>query len=242
MQLSCHECALRACGLFKPITPNELGAINSIKRDHLALESGTEIIRAGDESPEIYTLYSGWAFRFKTLSDGRRQILNFLLPGDLVGLQAAMFAAAQYGVEALTDVELCLLPRRRVWSLFHEMPDLAFDIAWLGSREEGYVDENLTSTGRRTAAERIAALIVSLYKRAKVLGLVENDTLEFPLTQQHIADALGMSLVHTNKTLARLRRMGMYSRTNGSLTLTNPRVLQRIAQHFDEEIPLRPLI
>jgi CRP-like cAMP-binding protein len=242
MQLSCHECALRACGLFKPITPNELGAINDIKRDHLALKAGTEIIRAGDECPEIYTLYSGWAFRFKTLPDGRRQILNFLLPGDLVGLQAAMFDAAQYGVEALTDVELCLLPRRKVWALFDEMPGLAFDVAWLGSREEGYVDDNLTSTGRRTAAERIAALIVSLYKRTKALGLVENDTFEFPLTQQHIADALGMSLVHTNKTLARLRRIGMYSRANGTLTLTNPRVLQRIAQHFDEEIPLRPLI
>jgi CRP-like cAMP-binding protein len=104
------------------------------------------------------------------------------------------------------------------------------------------VDDNLTSTGRRTAAERIAALIISLYKRAKALGLVEYDTFEFPLTQQHVADALGMSLVHTNKTLARLRRMGMYSRANGTMTLTNPRVLQRIAQHFDEEIPLRPLI
>jgi CRP-like cAMP-binding protein len=242
MQLSCHECALRACGLFKPITPNELGAINDVKRDHVALEAGREIIRAGDDSPEIYTLYSGWAFRFKTLTDGRRQILNFLLPGDLVGLQAAMFDAAQYGVEALTDVELCLLPRRKVWALFDEMPGLAFDVAWLGSREEGYVDDNLTSTGRRTAAERIAALIISLYKRSKALGLVENDTFEFPLTQQHIADALGMSLVHTNKTLARLRRMGMYSRANGTMTLTNPRVLQRIAQHFDEEIPLRPLI
>jgi CRP-like cAMP-binding protein len=242
MQLSCHECALRACGLFKPITPNELGAINDVKRDHVALEAGREIIRAGDDCPEIYTLYSGWAFRFKTLTDGRRQILNFLLPGDLVGLQAAMFDAAQYGVEALTDVELCLLPRRKVWALFDEMPGLAFDVAWLGSREEGYVDDNLTSTGRRTAAERIAALIISLYKRLKALGLVENDTFEFPLTQQHIADALGMSLVHTNKTLARLRRMGMYSRANGTMTLTNPRVLQRIAQHFDEEIPLRPLI
>jgi CRP-like cAMP-binding protein len=153
-----------------------------------------------------------------------------------------MFEAAQYGVEALTDVELCLLPRRKVWGLFGEMPGLAFDVAWLGSREESYVDDNLTSTGRRTAAERIAALIISLYKRAKALGAVENDTFEFPLTQQHIADALGMSLVHTNKTLARLRRMGMYSRANGSLTLTNPRVLQRIAQHFDEETPLRPLI
>lgn len=120
--------------------------------------------------------------------------------------------------------------------------NLAFDVAWLGSREEAYVDENLTNAGRRSAAERTAALIVMLYKRAKVLGLVAEETFAFPLTQQHIADALGLSVVHTNKTLARLRRMGMFSRANGSLKLTNPRGLQRIAQYFDEELPLRPLI
>jgi CRP-like cAMP-binding protein len=242
MQVPCQECELRACGLFRPITDNELGAIADMKREHLTLPAGTEIVRAGEDSPELYTLYSGWAFRFKTLSDGRRQILNFLLPGDLIGLQAAMFDAARHGIEALTDVQLCLLPRRKVWALFGQMPDLAFDVAWLGAREESFVDENLTSVGRRSAAERIAALIVTLYKRAKMLGLVTDDTFEFPLTQEHIADALGLSLVHTNKTLARLRRMGMFTRTNGNLTLTNPRVLARVAQYFDEEIPQRPLI
>jgi CRP-like cAMP-binding protein len=81
-----------------------------------------------------------------------------------------------------------------------------------------------------------------LYKRAKALGLVTGETFLFPLTQQHIADALGMSLVHTNKTLARLRQMGMFARMNGSLTLANPRVLEKIGQYFDEEIPQRPLI
>src|SRR3984957_8533687 len=242
MQVPCQECALRACGLFRPISDNELGVIAEMKREHLALQAGSEIIHAGDDCPELYTLYAGWAFRFKTLPDGRRQILNFLLPGDLLGLQAAMFEAARYGIEALTDVELCLLPRRDVWALFGQMPDLAFDVAWLGSREESSVDENLTSVGRRSAAERIAALLVILYKRAKLLGLVTDDTFDFPLTQEHIADALGLSLVHTNKMLARLRRMGMFTRTNGTMTLTNPRVLARVAQYFDEEIPQRPLI
>jgi CRP-like cAMP-binding protein len=242
MQLLCYECALRACGSFKPVTPEELGSINRIKREHLLITAGSEIIRAGDDAPELYTLYSGWAFRFKTLPDGRRQILNFLLPGDLVGLQAGMFDAALHGIEALTEVELCVLPRRDVWALFGEMPALAFDVTWLGSREESIVDENLANAGRRTAAERVAALIVALYKRAKALGLVAGETFAFPLTQQHIADALGLSLVHTNKTLARLRRLGMFKRANGMLTLTNPRVLESIGQYYEREIPLRPLI
>ncbi len=242
MQMSCHQCALRGRGLFKPVTAEELAVIDDMKKEHVQLSAGSEIIRAGEDSPELFTLYSGWAFRYKALPDGRRQILNFLLPGDLLGLQAAMFDAAQHAVEALTDVQLCKLPRRKVWALFGEMPGLAFDVTWLGAREESLVDENLTSVGRRTAAERVAALIVTLYKRAKALDLVTDDSFDFPLTQQHIADALGLSLVHTNKTLARLRRMGMFKRNNGTITLTNPRVLQRVAQYFDDEIPRRPLI
>jgi CRP-like cAMP-binding protein len=242
MAMTCYQCGLRACGLFKPITPAELDTIDDLFKGQIALPAAAEIIRAGDESAELYTLYSGWAFRYKTLADGRRQILNFLLPGDLLGLQAAMFDAVLHGIEALTAVELCVLPRRKVWDLFGGMPGLAFDIAWLGSREESIIDENLTSVGRRSAVERVAALIVALYKRVKMLGLATGESFAFPLTQQHIADALGLSLVHTNKTLARLRRMGMFSQVNGTMTLTNPRVLQRVAQYFDEEIPLRPLI
>jgi CRP-like cAMP-binding protein len=153
-----------------------------------------------------------------------------------------MFDAALHGIQALTEVELCALPRRDVWKLFDDMPALAFDVTWLGSREESIVDENLTSAGRRTATERVAALMVALYKRAKALGLVAGETFAFPLTQQHIADALGLSLVHTNKTLARLRRLGMYKRANGMVTLTNPRVLESIGQYYDQESPLRPLI
>jgi CRP-like cAMP-binding protein len=242
MATSCYQCGLRACGLFKPVTPEELDTIFNMLEGQIALKAGADIVRAGDESPELYTLYSGWAFRYKTLPDGRRQILNFLLPGDLIGLQAAMFDTAQHGIEALTDVELCVLPRRKVWDLFGQMPGLGFDVAWLGSREESIVDENLTSAGRRNAEERVAALIVALYKRVRLLELVTDDSFAFPLTQQHIADALGLSLVHTNKTMARLRRRGMFTQNNGTMTLTNPRVLERVAQYFEQDIPLRPLI
>ncbi len=177
MRMSCFECALRACGIFKPITPDELRTINDMKREHLVLPAGAEIIRAGDEAPEVFTLHSGWAFLFKTLSHGRRQILNFLLPGDLLGLQAAMFDAAQYGIETLTEVQLANCRGAKYGSF---LAGLAFDVTWLGSREESYVDENLTSAGRRTTIERTAALILVLYKRARALGLVVDDTFAFP--------------------------------------------------------------
>ena len=242
MRVPCFECALRRTGAFKPINDLELAFINEMKRDHLVCPPGGEIIAAGQDQAELYTLYAGWAIRCKTLPDGRRQILNILLPGDLIGLQGAMFEAAAYSVEALTEVQLCLLPRRKMWSLFENMPELAFDVTWLGSREESIVDENLTSTGQRTAAERIAALIIQLYKRLDMLGLVVNGAMPFPLTQQHIADTLGLSLVHTNKSLAKLRKLGMFSQTNGTLLLRNPKALESLALFFAEVAAKRPLI
>ena len=98
MSVNCYQCALRRWGVFKPVTPEELHTINDILRERISLPADADIVRAGDESPELYTLYSGWAFRFKTLPDGRRQILNFLLPGDLV------------------STALLFEPRSHVWS------------------------------------------------------------------------------------------------------------------------------
>jgi len=242
MRVSCFECALRRSGAFKPVSDMVLAFINEMKRDHLVCPPGAEIIAAGQEQVELYTLYAGWALRFKMLPDGRRQILNIHLPGDLIGLQGAMFEAPSYGVEALTEVQICVLPRRKVWSLFQNMPELSFDVTWLGAREESHVDEGLTSVGRRNAVERIAALIILLYKRLDALGMVINSAMPFPLTQQHIADMLGLSLVHTNKSLAKLRRLGMSSLTNGMLLLSNPRALESMAQYFEEETAKRPLI
>jgi len=160
---------------------------------------------------------------FKTLPDGRRQILNFLLPGDLLGLQAAMFEAAaawHRGIDGGRAVLVAAAPRSG--SCFGRAPELAFDVAGWGPREESIVDENLLSTGRRSAAERIAALIVTLYKRADALAMVAGHTFAFPLSQQHIADALGLSLVHTNRHLARLRQMVMFTQANGSADADQP--------------------
>ncbi|MFK8253808.1 Crp/Fnr family transcriptional regulator [Ancylobacter terrae] len=240
--MPCFECPLRQMRAFIKKSEPEIAFLNSMKRDHLVVAAGSEIIHPEQADAELFTLFSGWAFRYKSLPDGRRHILNFLLPGDFIGLQASMFGAALHGVEALTAVELCVFPRRRVWALFESMPELAFEATWLGAREESLVDENLMSVGLRNATERVAALIISLYKRCDALGLVEDGAFEFPLNQTHIAEALGLSLVHTNKTLARLRRLGLFSRQNGRLKLENPRVLERLAQHFDDEVTPRPLL
>ncbi len=240
--MPCLACPLRLKPAFKDKRDEEVRFIQSMKLDHRQLPAGTDIIHPGQEDAELYTLFSGWAFRYKSLPDGRRQILNFLLPGDLVGLQASLLSAAQHGIESVTEVELCVFPRKRIYELFSHMPALAFELAWLGSREQSLIDENLTSVGQRSAPERIAALLISLYRRAEALDLVSEDSFAFPLTQQHLADALGLSLVHTSKTWSRLRRAGLFSLSGGRLTLLNPRLTERMALLFDSERSQRPLI
>ena len=125
------------------------------------------ILAEGAHSAQLFTILSGWAFRFKTLEDGRRQILNYCLPGDLVGLQGSVIGVMDHSVEALTPAVLCVFQRDQLGELFRNHPGLGFDVTWLASREERMLDENLLSVGRRTALERAAYLVAFLYQRAK---------------------------------------------------------------------------
>lgn len=233
----CVDCRLRGIEAFQPVTPQELAFIQEFRSGSAFASAGSAIISEEKPNGKLFTLYSGWAFRYKTLSDGRRQILNFLLPGDFIGLQQEFADGASHGVEALTDTVLCAFARDGLWDLFRQYPSLGYDVTWLSAREEGMVDENLLTTGRRNAMERVALLLIHLYRRVERLGLGKDGSIEFPINQQHIADALGLSLVHTNKTLRRLAQLGLHQLKDGRLRLLNPKALHRIADYYD--LPMR---
>lgn len=240
--LNCRACRLRQTGAFTHLRPQVLDFIESMRAGTMTVAAGETMVRENQANARLFTLYSGWAFRYKTLSDGRRQILNFLLPGDLVGLQQEFGEAASHGTEALTDCALCVFQDDSLWKIFREHPRLGYDVTWLAAHEESHVDENLLTNGRRNATERVAMLLMHLYRRMDRLGLAEDGTVAFPLNQQHIADALGLSLVHTNKTLRRLSALGLHELKGGRLRLLNPRALARIADYYDTPPRLMPLL
>ena len=238
---ACSACRLRQTGAFTPVSADELAFIESFRSSTRMLLAGSTLIHEQNANGKLFTLYAGWAFRYKTLSDGRRQILNFLLPGDLIGLQQEFSDGAMRGLEAVTDVRLCAFPRVGLLDLFRSFPRLGYDTTWLAAREEGMVDDNLLTTGQRNAAERVAMLLMHLYRRLQRLGLAHEGAVDFPINQQHIADTLGLSLVHTNKTLQRLKLLGLHDIRGGRLWLLNPKALERLADYYDtpqRKVPL----
>ncbi|OLP62369.1 Crp/Fnr family transcriptional regulator [Xaviernesmea oryzae] len=208
-QTPCEQCPLRQMPTFRDFTPEELDFVSSFKTGELTLNAGTTVLSEGAQSAHLFTVLSGWAFRYKMLDDGRRQILNFAMPGDLIGLQATLMAEMQHSVEALSSMTLCVFERERLGQVYREQPDLAFDITWIAAQEERILDEHLLSIGRRTAMERAAYLLAFLAQRGRASGLFRDQPIVVPLTQQHVADTLGLSIVHTNKTLKKLAERGL---------------------------------
>ena len=240
----CHECPLRPLPLFLAHSDDELALVQSLKRRELRLPAGQTLIHEGQTDAPLYTLLDGWAFRFKTLRDGRRQILNFLLAGDYIGVQQKMSDAAAHGVETLTDSTFCVFQRDALWELHRKSPSMGFNITWLTAHEESMVDDTLLSVGRRSAEERIASLLILLFKRAAALQADGGAAgVPFPLTHQHVADGMGLSLVHTNKTLRKLERRGLHCIDDGRLHLRDVKTLARLADLYgDGRPPQRPLV
>lgn len=234
---------MRASDAFHPLNPGELDFIQDFRVATERVPAGSPLIREQSDAGRLYTLYDGWAFRYKSLSDGRRQILNFLLPGDFFGLQQRFTQGATYGVETLTDVALCVFGSTRLWELYRTHPRLGYDLTWLCAREEQMLDENLLTTGRRSAMERVAVLLIHLFKRLQRVGRVDADNgFVFPLTQQHVADALGLSLVHTHRTLRRLQALGLHVLQDGRMLLRNPAALRQLADYAAQPLEQGPLL
>jgi CRP-like cAMP-binding protein len=238
-RVPCEQCPLRDNPCLRDFSAKELSFVAEFKSGELNVAAGTNVLLQGTNSAHLYTVLSGWAFRYKTLPDGRRQILNFSLPADLLGLQGSISDEMQHSVETLTDVKLCVFPREKLWELYRDYATLSFDITWLAAREEQLLDEHLLSVGRRTSLERVAHLLLHLYTRAEQAGLAKNGAVQFPFTQQHLADTLGLSLVHTNKTLKRLLSTKCVSWKDRRFEVVDREALSKIASFDPPKQPAR---
>ena len=238
----CERCPLRPLPAFREFSGEELEFISRFKTGELAVDRGAAVLVEGSHSAHLYTVLNGWGFRYKLLPDGRRQILNYVMPGDLIGLQGSVMGEMQHSIEALSPMLLCVFEREKLHDLYRNYPGLAYDITWLASREERMLDENLLSVGRRTAIERCAYLIAFIGTRARAVGLNGKKPVQIPITQSHVADTLGLSLVHTNKTLRKLANRGLIAWRDGGCEIIDMDGLCSLARWEDVEEGPRPLL
>jgi CRP-like cAMP-binding protein len=241
-RISCEQCPLRQRAMFRPFSERELEYIDDFKAGELTVDKGASILVEGSHSAHLYTVMEGWGFRYKLLPDGRRQILNYILPGDLIGLQGTLMDEMQHSVEALSPMLLCVFERDQLPDLYRNYPNLAYDITWLAAREEQMLDENLLSVGRRTAVERAAYLIAFLHYRALAVGLDKKGSALLPMTQQHMADTLGLSIVHTNRTIRKLMNARLILWRDGGCEILDAKKLAEIAGWNPDENKVRPLL
>ncbi len=238
----CALCPLRKLPLFDPFSDEDVRFTQKFKVGEIVLDPGAPLLMEGSNSPQLFTALRGLGLRFKLLESGRRQVLSFVFPGDFVGLQAGVLREMYHSVEATTRMTLCVFDRSAFWSFFRHHPERAFDLTWLAALEERFLGETVASLGQRTGLEKLAWALVRIYQRAEALDLVANRAMQFPYRQQDLADALGMSLVHTNKTLSKLRDRQLLSWRDGELMVNDIEALARVADMQLETLSTRPLI
>jgi CRP-like cAMP-binding protein len=187
------------------------------------------ILHPKEWSDFVPVICSGWAMSSVALPDGRRQILSFLLPGDVVSAGSMLAPMSGHTVEAITEVTCRKFRRDEIKELMFKRSDLLEKLFELWSEAKTRADQLALDLGRRRADERIARLILRLAEKVAKRTPVRSQTFDFPLRQRHIADATGLTPVHVSKVLGELQRAGLFESSGRSLTILNAAELQRVA-------------
>ncbi len=182
---------------------------------------GTDLITAGDEPNHGFVVETGWAIRYSLLSDGRRQVLNVLMPGDIFDLQVFIATEADHSVTAITDMTVKIFKADDLLNIFNTSGRLAQALWWAAVQEEAILREQIVRNGRRNAAERIAHFLLELHRRALIADEGTRDGFRLPLTQSLIGDALGLTSIHVNRILKRFRDQGLIARQGQWIELTD---------------------
>lgn len=203
MALQVQQASTPAVTRLSALAPLDAEAVHALERSIASSVTDrmrSELLTEGREIPAALLIVEGWAARVRILSDGRRQFLSFLLPGDLVGMCRHTRALAVSTVVAITPLKTCRAPDG------DQYPTLGEAYAVSHALEEAYLLAQITRLGRLNALERLADVMLELRERLGLAGQVRNGTFDMPLTQEMLADVLGLTPVHINRMVQQARR------------------------------------
>ncbi len=205
----CKDCAIRKSALFGELETEYLNKARELRSHQVVIPAGEHLYHEGDESDKAFTLHTGWISLFKNLEDGNRQILRFALPGDFLCYKMGKNKTLDHSAIALSEVTLCAFPIDRFRNIIAELPELSFAISAMTELVAERCHTVLTSIASHTAEAKVSYLLLSLYLRERVLYKNEDNCVQFPITQEDIGDALGLTSIHVNRVFQSLRKQGL---------------------------------
>lgn len=240
--IASHTPFARKLGAFVALNETELKLLDQLHGRRKSFPARRDMIHEGQVERSAYILASGWVCSYKILPDGRRQIVDFQIPGDFLGLRSVLFRTADHNVEPITAVQASEVRGQDLLDAFNAAPRLAAAVLWAASRDEAMVVEHLVDIGRRDAKQRMAHFLLELGARLRLVGLGTSSGYSCPLTQYLLADALGLSAVHVNRVLRELREDGLLTFQQGKVTFNDYEGLVTFSEfdrhYLDHEGPL----
>jgi CRP-like cAMP-binding protein len=214
------EPLFRLLGRYMPLEEEDRAALSALETGPICIrEARCDIAREGENPTVIRLLVSGWACRYKDLPDGRRQIVAFFLPGDFCDLNVYILSELDHSIGALTQVRFYEIQPQQFQEVIDQRPHLVRALLWHEMVSAGIQREWLLSIGQRSPLERLSHLFVELYYRLRAVGLATGLSFDLPITQSHLAEANGLSVVHLNRTLQEMRREGLIELSDRQLRI-----------------------
>jgi len=218
-QSSFLDPVLRRWGRTVSLTDQDKEALSALPWTRRVYPRDAYLAREGEPTSICTVLLGGFAFRQKLVSDGARQIISFHIPGEFLDLQNCLLDVADHNVQALNRASVAAIPKAALLDLMTARANIRRAI-WLDTLIDSSIfREWVVNLGRRDARGRIAHLLCELADRLRAAGIAEGEACDFPLTQEQIADATGLTAVHTNRTLQALRKDGVISLTSSRLVI-----------------------
>lgn len=187
------------------LDPIDLISLEAIIDGELLIQRRGDLIVDGDEYRKLCFVKNGYAVRYKLLRNGKRQILNVVLPGDIIGIPASFYERAVYSVSAITDLTMNVCALDAYVQLCYRRPQFGLALSWIAVQEATTYAEHIINVGRRTPIERLSHFLLELHARLRAVELAETASFTLPFSQEVMADVLGLSLPHLNRMMQELR-------------------------------------
>jgi CRP-like cAMP-binding protein len=213
------------------LSDSDLHSLWRLIEGDLTVAKRRDLVVDGYEYRKLCFVEDGFAARYKLLRDGRRQIVNFVLPGDVVGLPGSFVEKARYSVIAVTDLKLQVCPINSYVQLCYSRPQFGLALSWLAIEESLICAEHAINIGRRTPIERLSHFLLEMHSRLAMVGRASDKGFDLPLSQEIISDALGLSVPHLNRTLAKLRAQGLITLNGRHVRFADVKALELLG-HF----------